>query len=362
MVALPRPPEPARAAAGLAARLERLGRAYVERGNAIYSRRARSTFDWRGQTFTWAWELARPAPRASELIGLASPAGKLWLALANDASFDADRDLDWRALGGEARLAAWTLRYEPVVRHLSRLFGVDAEPYTILRFPRDRLDVKGYTRLDFAICDGGPGVSLRGALLVADGMRAPAAGDSAPPPIDPRFDPIALRFRIVLPGPAARGDAIAGLEAGDLIALGSAARIRDGAPLALEAPGLRLAAALHGASLRVSGVAREERLPRLHGRRSAMSGIEANPPARLVRDDALNGLQVTLAFEVGELTLSVGELRALAPGYVCPLGRRLEDAPVTVRANGDPVARGELVLVDDFVAVRIVEVLAHGRD
>ena len=92
-----------------------------------------------------------------------------------------------------------------------------------------------------------------------------------------------------------------------------------------------------------------------------MPGTEPHAPARVVRDDTLNGLQVVLAFEVGELALSVGELRALAPGYVCPLGRRLEDAPVTVRANGEPVARGELVLVDDFLGVRIVEVLGHGR-
>jgi type III secretion protein Q len=93
-----------------------------------------------------------------------------------------------------------------------------------------------------------------------------------------------------------------------------------------------------------------------------MAATEAGAAARTARDDALDALHVTLSFELGETTLTVGELRALAPGHVCPLGRRLEDAPVTVRANGEPVARGEIVLVDDCLAVRIVEVSADGRD
>ena len=78
--------------------------------------------------------------------------------------------------------------------------------------------------------------------------------------------------------------------------------------------------------------------------------------------EALDELPVRLSFDVGEATLTVGELRSLAPGHIFPLGRQLEDAPVTIRANGVAFARGEFLLVDELLAVRILELPEHGPE
>ena len=78
--------------------------------------------------------------------------------------------------------------------------------------------------------------------------------------------------------------------------------------------------------------------------------------------NAIEALPVALTFEAGELSLTVGELQALAPGTMLSLGRSLDDSPITVRANGQTFATGELVLIGDFLGVRILERRSHGSD
>lgn len=74
----------------------------------------------------------------------------------------------------------------------------------------------------------------------------------------------------------------------------------------------------------------------------------------------VDALPVTLSFEAGEISLTVAELKALAPGAMLSFGRKLTDSPITVRANGQVLGTGELVLIDDFLGVRIVELRDHG--
>jgi len=76
----------------------------------------------------------------------------------------------------------------------------------------------------------------------------------------------------------------------------------------------------------------------------------------------VSDLPVTLSFEAGTLDLSVGELSSLNPGTVLVLDRKLTESPVTVRANGRAMARGEFVTINDFLAVRIVDTAAYGPE
>ena len=68
----------------------------------------------------------------------------------------------------------------------------------------------------------------------------------------------------------------------------------------------------------------------------------------------LENLDVKLTFELEERTLSVADLKSLAPGYTFTLTSDA-DSPVTVRANGRPIARGRLVDVGGTLGVQITE-------
>jgi len=80
-------------------------------------------------------------------------------------------------------------------------------------------------------------------------------------------------------------------------------------------------------------------------------------PAERAGAEALGFLaDVALPIEIrlGAAQLAIGELLELAPGSVVALERRAED-PVEIVAAGRVIARGEMVVVDDGLGVRITE-------
>lgn len=69
----------------------------------------------------------------------------------------------------------------------------------------------------------------------------------------------------------------------------------------------------------------------------------------------LTDVSVELTVEVGRTRMSLGEALALGPGSVITLDR-LADRPVDLLVNGRPIARGEVVVIDEQFGLRITEV------
>ena len=69
----------------------------------------------------------------------------------------------------------------------------------------------------------------------------------------------------------------------------------------------------------------------------------------------LNGVKVKLTVQVGEAHTTVGELMGLKEMSVLKIDRPV-DCPVDVMVDGNIVARGQLVAVDDNFGVRITEI------
>lgn len=71
----------------------------------------------------------------------------------------------------------------------------------------------------------------------------------------------------------------------------------------------------------------------------------------------LDSVTVSLSVLVGEARITLGELMSLKEAAVLKINR-LVDAPVDVVINGNVVARGQLVVVDDNFGVRVTEIAA----
>lgn len=67
------------------------------------------------------------------------------------------------------------------------------------------------------------------------------------------------------------------------------------------------------------------------------------------------GLELTV--EVGRTRMTLGQALALGPGSVITLDR-LADQPVDLLVNGMPVARGEVVVIDDVFGLRVTQIVA----
>jgi flagellar motor switch protein FliN/FliY len=74
----------------------------------------------------------------------------------------------------------------------------------------------------------------------------------------------------------------------------------------------------------------------------------------------LTAVTVELTVEVGRTNMSLGETLSLGPGSVVTLDR-LADKPVDLLVNGRPIARGEVVVIDEQFGLRITEVTGAGE-
>ncbi len=85
-----------------------------------------------------------------------------------------------------------------------------------------------------------------------------------------------------------------------------------------------------------------------------LDGVPVGPAvdADLAR---LHDVPVELTVEVGRTRMTIGETLALGPGAIVSLNR-LAGEPVDLLVNGTPIARGEVVVIDEEFGLRITEV------
>lgn len=69
----------------------------------------------------------------------------------------------------------------------------------------------------------------------------------------------------------------------------------------------------------------------------------------------IQGVKIKLSARIGETEISVGELFSLKDGSIIKLDR-LTDEPIDILLDGKTVARGKLVVSDDYFGVSITEI------
>ncbi len=75
----------------------------------------------------------------------------------------------------------------------------------------------------------------------------------------------------------------------------------------------------------------------------------------------IQDVELPVSIELGSAELAVEMADQLDAGSVVTLDRHIDD-PVDILVAGRLVARGELLVLDEQVAVRIVELLGHAQD
>jgi flagellar motor switch protein FliN/FliY len=74
----------------------------------------------------------------------------------------------------------------------------------------------------------------------------------------------------------------------------------------------------------------------------------------------LHDVPVELAVEIGRTRMTIGQSLELRPGSVVSLNR-LAGEPVDLLINGKPIARGEVVVIDEEFGLRVTDVVSSGR-
>ena len=101
---------------------------------------------------------------------------------------------------------------------------------------------------------------------------------------------------------------------------------------------------------------RDRRLRPVRGRPTSRAGARGRRRSSL---DRLRDVPVELAVEIGRTQMTIGETLALGAGLDRHLNR-LAGEPVDLLVNGKPIARGEVVVIDEEFGLRITEIVAGG--
>jgi len=199
---------------------------------------------------------------------------------------------------------------------------------------------------------------LRGALLYADAAALerllPAQLPAAPHtgPID--LDKLRQRLAWLIGSTTLTLAELRRIGRGDIVS------VERWTP---EGPGLRVSARWGGRrGITLHACAEGPRLT-IHERKDDAMNRDAHPLAAEDAADAasplpldrLDALEVALRFEIGEVALTLGELRGLRPGQVLELGQPLNRCPVRLLAHGNLLGHGHLVAVGERLGVRVAE-------
>jgi len=74
--------------------------------------------------------------------------------------------------------------------------------------------------------------------------------------------------------------------------------------------------------------------------------------------DLLLDVPLEITVELGRANRRVRDVLNLGPGSIVELSK-LAGEPVDLLVNGKPIAKGEVVVIDENFAVRIIEILAR---
>lgn len=83
---------------------------------------------------------------------------------------------------------------------------------------------------------------------------------------------------------------------------------------------------------------------------------DAHPPGSAGDLRRLSEVPLELSVEIGRTDMTVGETLDLRAGSIVTLDR-LAGEPVDLLVNGTPIARGEVVVVDEQFGLRVTEIL-----
>lgn len=305
-------------------------------------------------------DAAQLAPQATT-IELGHANGRIHLVLASEQRSGMIGDRSWHDFGGDARLLAWALAYEPLLASLSDLLGTALLPAEIRAVPDRQADVWHWVEFRYGR-DGREHV--RGLVgldrSTLDALAAAPGWHRAEDDVHVDRNEVPLPCHLLMPVSDLSAATLRGLDVGDVVLLGSrsiaTATLRffaDTGEPSLDASRAWLAAAASG------GISITRPLSAAELRNLTMSeSVSDTPPAEgdAAARDVRDAIPVRVDLLLDTLTLTLAELSGIAAGQILELRQPVEGARVELRANGRVFGSGELVSLGETLGVKVTRI------
>jgi flagellar motor switch protein FliN/FliY len=107
-----------------------------------------------------------------------------------------------------------------------------------------------------------------------------------------------------------------------------------------------------------SGIMADEKMPEVAADTETLNTIGEAMGATV--DSALNGVDIDVVAVLGTADLKISQVLQLGRGAVVELDRLINE-PIDICAERQRVARGEVVIVEDRLAIQLTEVVSSTR-
>lgn len=301
------------------------------------------------------------APQATT-IHLGHANGRIPLVFAHEGHGATVGDRSWHDFGGDARLLAWALAYEPLLTRLADLLGTPLLPLELRNAPERDADVWHWVEFRFSRQGN---EQVRGLV----GLDEPTLDALAGAPgwhradSDTRVDRNEVPFpcHLLMPVTDVTAALLRELGVGDVILLGSRSLATStlrffahtGAP-SLDARHAWLASASAG------GISITRPLSAAELRNLTMTESEPEPiaddSAEVPEADVRDTVPVRVDLLLDTITLTLAELSAITAGQTLELHQPVEGMHVELRANGAVFGSGELVSLGETLGVKVTRI------
>jgi type III secretion system YscQ/HrcQ family protein len=305
------------------------------------------------------WRFAPGRAAALSAVVLLGRLGKISVSLTEDALSEPVGAREWWDYTGESRLLAWMLTHSSLLESLGAIWRDSLQPCGWSEVV-PQMQPSGTICLEFS-ARAADGRATSGLIYLPCALVPLMSGhvgwQKSSLALEVWGERLRAELRVVLRGVPFPRHEVLSAEVGDVLILGRKGRCWRNLELVYCSGGADVSmwgACYDGERLAVSAIGWLERggIP-MSQQAAETAGTEA--PA-----SALESVPVTLDFEVGTLSIPLGTLAGLRPGYVFQLPGRLEEARVVIRANGVRVGFGELVAVDDVLGVQVLSIDPNG--
>jgi type III secretion system YscQ/HrcQ family protein len=321
-----------------------------------------STFNESGNDFNWCWRnkfLSSDLPSMGIRLEAEGKRVIYWPVWNPPSSLVVDIDLS--AFEGSAKLLAATLRYSTFLDHFSRMSGQSWLPTELVTSGSSDTVVQSSDAVGFHIYGTRKELLHQGQLTFeAQSLNFVHQIQGVACERASVIQHIPLKIFVALSGVTIPANDIKRLVANSAIVVGNCRSAKIPVRLHSACGQYATCAFLEGDQVTVEDYFK----PQLYESIDIKEGLtmntlhdEATGASDMVQPVKVNNIPVELSFEIGRLTITLGELETvLHSGYTFNLNQELKTNSVVVNANGAPIAKGELLKIGELLAVRITEI------
>jgi type III secretion protein Q len=307
-----------------------------------------------------AWRFAPGRATVRSAVVLQGRLGKISMSLAEDSLRESVGAREWWDYSGESRLLAWMLTHATLLESLGGVLHDSFQPCGWSEVVSQTQPSATTMCLEFS-ARAADDRTTSGLLYLPSALvplLSRHVGWQKPPlAVDSWGERLRARVRIVLRAMPFPQREVLAAEIGDVLILGRKGRCWRNLELICRSGAVNVttwSACYDGDRIVVSAMSGLECVETAMSEQTGETARAATPAS------ALENVPVTLEFEVGALSIPLGALAGIKPGYVFQLPGRLEEARVVIRANGVRIGSGELVAVDDVLGVQVLSIDPDG--